>query len=418
MPSDEQAIRVDGLAKTYRLGVGRARIREALPPPADRIVARAFPKWWRRDTFDALSDVSFSANVGSSVAIVGHNGAGKTTLLKLIAGVTAPTRGTVRVTGRIAALIDVLVGFHPDLTGRENVYLLGAIQGYGRKEMSTRIDRIIDFAEVDELIDTPLKRFSAGMITRIAFATIASLDVDVLLIDEVLAVGDAAFQQKCVRWLESYYEGGGTLLFVSHNLGLVRSMTTEAIWLDHGQVAGRGPTPQILAEYGASMERRDDEMHAPAKGGIRGIKRMLATRGMQRWGAGGARLVGVHVGDQASSPPSIELVVSFEAPELERGQICVGFVDESGVEVAAIGSPWLAFDRSSGSVTCRVALPLRAGLYFPAVGILSEDGIVRDRWQLDRPIAINSEGSSHVSEFGAVTLPSTWSEPSSNGHGS
>ena len=415
MSSETNAFQLEGLTKTYRIGVGRARIREALPPPVDRLVARTFPKWWAQDTFDALHDVSFSAPPGSSVAIVGHNGAGKTTMLKLIAGVTAPTRGSVHVTGRIAALIDVLVGFHPDLTGRENVYLLGAIQGYSRKEMRARVDRIMDFAEIEDLADTPLKRFSAGMVTRIAFATIAALDVDVLLVDEVLAVGDAAFQRKCVRWLEDYRTGGGTLVFVSHNLGLVRSMTKEAIWLDHGRVVATGPTPEILAGYGTAMERRDEDAQTPAKGGVR---RMLAARGMQRWGSGGARLVGVQVGEPSSNGAGVELHVTFEAPDLEEGVICVGFLDETGYEVAAVESPAIRFGRRSGSVTCRVApLPLRPGLYFPTVGILSHDGIVRDRWQLDRPMSILG-GPSHASDFGVVALSSDWTEASLDGNSS
>jgi ABC-type polysaccharide/polyol phosphate transport system ATPase subunit len=410
MSSEAKSLDVRGLTKTYRLGIGRARIREALPPPVDRIVARAFPRWWRRDTFDALHDVSFSAPKGSSVALVGHNGAGKTTMLKVIAGVTAPTRGSVSVSGRVAALIDVLVGFHPDLTGRENVYLLGAIQGYGRKEMTARLDRIMGFAEIEDLADTPLKRYSAGMVTRIAFATIAALDVDVLLIDEVLAVGDAAFQRKCVQWLEGYQEDGGTLLFVSHNLGLVRSMTREAIWLDHGRVMAQGPTPDILAEYGAAMERRDEEAQTPAKGGI---KRVLAARGLQRWGAGGARLLGVKVGEPSSNGEGIELVVSFEAPDLDEGVICVGFIDESGYEVAAAESPSLPLGRGTGSVACRVApLPLRPGLYFPAVGIMSGDGVVRDRWQLDRPISVDVDRPPLSADFGVVALGSEWREAS------
>jgi lipopolysaccharide transport system ATP-binding protein len=413
--SSEQAIVVDGLTKTYRIGVGRARIREALPAPFDRVVARTFPRWWARDTFDAVHDVSHAVPRGSSLALVGHNGAGKTTMLKLIAGVTSPSHGSIHVRGRIAALIDVLVGFHPDLTGRENVYLLGAIQGYSRKEMRTRVDRIMEFAEIDDLADTPLKRFSAGMVTRIAFATIAALDVDVLLVDEVLAVGDAAFQRKCVGWLEEYRAGGGTLVFVSHNLGLVRSMTQEAIWLDHGRVVATGPTPQILTEYGEAMERRDEDAATPGKGGIR---RMLAARGMKRWGSGGARLTGVKVGEPGSNGDGVELAVSYEAPELDQGIICVGFVDETGYEVAAVESPSLTFGRRSGTVACRVApLPLRPGLYFPAVGILSDDGNIRDRWQLDRPVSIVGS-TTHASGFGVVELESEWSAETLNGDGS
>jgi len=415
MRSDTIAIQVRDVTKTYRIGVGRARIREALPPPVDRMVARMFPSWWRRNTFDAVHDTSFSVLAGSSVAIVGHNGAGKTTMLKLIAGVTTPTAGAVATTGRIGALIDVLVGFHPELTGRENVFLLGAIQGYGRKEMSARLDRIIDFAEIEDLADTPLKRYSAGMITRIAFATLAVLDLDILLIDEVMAVGDAAFQRKCVEWLESYREHGGTLMFVSHNLGLVRSMTERAIWLDHGRVVGEGTTREILAQYATSMERRDSESTTPVARGQ--LKRLLATRGLQRWGAGGARVSGVHVGEPSSNGAGLQIDVTFEAPDLDEAVICVGFVDESGHEVAATESPALRLSRPSGSISCVVApLPLREGLYFPTVGILSRDGIVRDRWQLDRPVAVpGPNGGSFSSGFGAVAIGSEWSLASNGG---
>jgi lipopolysaccharide transport system ATP-binding protein len=331
-------------------------------------------------------------------------------MLKLIAGVTAPTAGAVTTSGRIGALIDVLVGFHPELTGRENVYLLGAMQGYGRKDMSERLERIVRFAEIDDLADTPLKRYSAGMVTRIAFSTLAALDVDMLLIDEVLAVGDAAFQRKCVEWLEDYRERGGTLLFVSHNLGLVRSMTDRAIWLDHGRVVAEGSTPDLLSEYASSMERRDVDSTGPIARGQ--LRQLLSTRGLQRWGAGGARVRGVHIGEPSSNGAGIAIDVSFEAPDLDEAVICVGFVDESGHEVAAAESPAIRLDRGSGSISCRVApIPLREGLYFPIVGILSRDGIVRDRWQLDRPVVVaGSSGPSYSAGFGAVAITSTWSD--------
>lgn len=405
MPSD-RAVDVRGVTKTYRIGVGRARIREALPPPLDRAVARALPRWWARDTFDALHDVSFSLPTGSSLGIVGHNGAGKTTLLKIIARVTAPTRGSTSVRGRIAALIDVLVGFHPDLTGRENVYLLGAIQRYSRREMTARLDRIIEFAEIDELVDTPLKRYSAGMVTRIAFATIASLDVDLLLVDEVLAVGDAAFQRKCVRWLEGYRASGGSLIFVSHNLALVRSMTDQALWLDRGQVVESGPTDHILARYGESMERRDAEHQVPGRGQV---KRMLADRGMRRWGAGGARVVGVHVADRPADAGGLEIGISYEAPELREGFVWLGLVDEAGHDIVGTRSPLLRLDRSEGSIVCTLRPPVRSGLYFPVVAIASPDGTVRDHWQLDRPVVLEHNGHDRPAVIGAVSIPSEWS---------
>ena len=161
------AIATSNVTKTYRVGVGRARVREMLPWPIDHVVSRAFPGWWARDAFDALHDVSFSVPAGSSVGIVGHNGAGKTTLLKVISGVTSPTTGRVDVSGSVAALLDLLVAFIPDLTGRENLYYLASIHGVGRRTMGRRDQQVIDFAGIaEDLLDTPVKRYSTGMILR------------------------------------------------------------------------------------------------------------------------------------------------------------------------------------------------------------------------------------------------------------
>ncbi|MGQ0669867.1 MAG: ABC transporter ATP-binding protein, partial [Actinomycetota bacterium] len=250
------AIRVEGIRKTYRVGVGRARVREMTPPPFDRALARLFPRWWTRNTFNALDDVTLSVPAGSSVGIVGHNGAGKTTLLKVVAGVTYPNAGKLAVSGRIAALIDALVGFHPDLTGRENTYLLGAMHGFGRRAMASRVERILQFAEIDEMADTQLKRYSAGMAARLGFAIITALDVEILMVDEVLAVGDAAFQRKCIRWLDEYRAGGGTLVFVSHNLSLVRNMTDRVVGLDPGPVMDDGGASDVLGRDAHAMEHR------------------------------------------------------------------------------------------------------------------------------------------------------------------
>ena len=395
------------VTKSYRIGVGRARVREMTPPPFDGALRRLFPRWWTRDTFNALDDVSLSIPEGSSIGIVGHNGAGKTTMLKVVAGVTAPTSGSVTTDGRVAALIDVVVGLHPDLTGRENIYLLGSMHGYGRRAMRERIDRVVEFAEIDEMIDTPLKRNSAGMITRIGFAAITALDADVLLIDEVLAVGDAAFQKKCATWLEEYRSSGGTLLFVSHNLGLVRSMTERAIWLDHGRLVSDGETASVLLEYGRAMERREAPGEIRAKGQVR---KLMKSRGMNRWGMGGARIGSVDVaGDADSRSDSLDVHISFEASEPQKAVFCVGFTDETGVEIGTASSPLVEI-ASSGEITCSIApVPLRSGVYFPVVAIVSEDGLVRDRWQLDRAVVIDRNGTGALPEgFGAVDIGATW----------
>ena len=295
MSSDRFVVELAAVTKTYRMHVGRARVREMIPPPLDRPLQSWFSRWWMRDTFNALDELTMSVRAGDSVGIVGPNGAGKTTLLKIISGVTAPTSGVATTRGRVAALIDVLVGFHPDLTGVENAYLLGSMFGVGRRLMAPRIDRVMDFAEIDkDFAETPVKRYSAGMMSRLGFAVIASVDASVLLVDEVLAVGDAAFQRKCVAWLEEYQRSDGTLLFVSHNLGLVRSMTEHCIWLDHGRAIESGATGHVLARYAKAMEQRAQPT-APVHGGRRAIGRQVVASGLDRWGAGGARVESVHI---------------------------------------------------------------------------------------------------------------------------
>jgi ABC-type polysaccharide/polyol phosphate transport system ATPase subunit len=405
-PSDLTAIEVAGLVKTYRIGVGRARVREMIPSPLDRVAARLLGKWWWRNTFNALEDVTVGVARASSVGIIGHNGAGKTTLLKAIAGITAPTEGTVTVRGRVAALIDALVGFHPDLTGRENVYLLGAMHGYGRKEMAPRLEQIFEFAEIGDLLDTPVKRFSAGMNARLGFATVMGLDADILLIDEILSVGDSRFQRKCAQRLDEYRARGGTLVFVSHNLGLVRNMTDRAIWLDHGRVVGEGATAEMLARYARAIERRDldTEFHS-----LRTSRKAMQERGLHRWGAGGARVEEVSLGEPAHDGSAVDISIRFAATESDEAVFYVGFVDESGMEIGAAASPPVALTGGQGEVRCAIRpLPLRTGIYFPVVGIVSSAGLIRDRWRLDRAVVVDHDGVVAPEGFGAVEIPAEW----------
>lgn len=407
MPSD--VIRVDRVSKTFRAGVGRARVREMLPWPVDRAVARLFPRWWAARTFQALQDVSFSVEGGSSVSIVGHNGAGKTTLLKVIAGVTSPTTGSVTVERRLAALIDVLVGFHPDLTGRENVALLGAIHGFSRRAMNRKMEQILEFAEIDELADTPLSRYSAGMGARLAFGTLTALEVEILLVDEVLAVGDARFQRKCIGWLDEFRGQGGTLVFVSHNLALVRNMTDRTIWLDHGKVVEDGSTREVSARYAQAMEQRDGD--GPIQGRS-SIRKQMRQRGMHRWGAGGLRVEAVHIEDAAGDRPGLEVSITYEAAEVEEAVFCVGFLDERGVDIGAAASPPVKLDGEGGSVRCVITpVPLRQGVYFPVIAALSPEGLIRDRWRLDRAVVVDGNGGfSGAEEFGPVAIEADWGD--------
>ena len=396
------------VTKAYRIGIGRARVREMLPWPIDRAVRGLFPRWWTRDTFNAIDDVSLTVEGGSSLGVVGHNGAGKTTLLKLVAGVTMPTSGSVHVEGRIGALIDLLVGFHPELTGEENVYLMGAIYGLNRRTMARRMERIFSFAEIDELARTPVKRYSAGMQARLGFSTLVGIEPDILLIDEVLAVGDAGFQRKCAAWLDEYRARGGTLVFVSHNLGLVRSMTDRVVWIDRGRVVGDGVPGAILSEYAKAMERRDSAEEADHR--TRGTRKVIQARGMHRWGAGGARVEQVHVRD-LDGEGELEFAITYRNSGLQRAVFCVGFVDESGRDIGVAASPAMPVTER-GVVTCAIRpTPFRSGVYFPVAGILSPDGRVEDRWRLERAIVVDRNGLSGLAEdFGPVDISAVWSD--------
>jgi lipopolysaccharide transport system ATP-binding protein len=203
-----------------------------------------------REEFWALRDVSFEVGQGDRIGIIGRNGAGKSTLLKILSRITEPTTGSVRIRGRVASLLEVGTGFHPELTGRENIFLNGAILGMGRAEIKKKFDEIVDFAEIEKFLDTPVKRYSSGMYVRLAFAVAAHLEPEILVVDEVLAVGDAQFQKKCLGKMENVStKEGRTVLFVSHNMGAVNQLCNKGILLDSGQLAFKGFVPQVITNY-------------------------------------------------------------------------------------------------------------------------------------------------------------------------
>lgn len=203
----------------------------------------------RAELLWALKDVSFEVPHGKAVGIIGRNGAGKSTLLKILSRITKPTRGTVRVRGRVGSLLEVGTGFHPELTGRENIFLNGAIIGMRKAEIVRKFDEIVAFAEVEKFLDTPVKRYSSGMYVRLAFAVAAHLETEILVIDEVLAVGDVAFQRKCLGKMGDLSHSGRTVLFVSHNMQAVRSLCSEAIWLERGQIEATGSSAMVIERY-------------------------------------------------------------------------------------------------------------------------------------------------------------------------
>jgi lipopolysaccharide transport system ATP-binding protein len=239
------AIRVEGMGKRYRLGE-----RQRYYTLRDAITGLGRPS--RRDAHAhiwALRHVSFEVPPGEVVGVIGRNGAGKTTLLRLLSRITEPTEGRGDIHGRVGSLLEVGTGFHPELSGRDNVFLNGAILGMKRAETAAKFDEIVAFAELDRFIDTPVKRYSSGMYARLAFAVAAHLDTEVLLIDEVLAVGDLSFQRKCLARIGRVAHEGRTVLFVSHNLGAVAAHCSRSIWIDQGEIVEDGPTGQVVEHY-------------------------------------------------------------------------------------------------------------------------------------------------------------------------
>jgi ABC-type polysaccharide/polyol phosphate transport system ATPase subunit len=235
-------------------------------------------------TFWAVRDVSFDVPCGSALGLIGPNGAGKSTLLKILSRVTSPTSGQVQLYGRVGSLLEVGTGFHPELTGRENVLLNGAILGMKRSEILAKFDEIVAFAEVDAFIDTPVKHYSSGMYLRLAFSVAAHLEPEILLVDEVLAVGDAAFQKRCLGKMDDVARNGRTVICVSHNLESIRRLCSHSVLLESGRVAAFGPTPAVVQQYLS----RDYQRPSP---GVR-----IDVSGVRRTGTGAARFMSVQYG--------------------------------------------------------------------------------------------------------------------------
>jgi lipopolysaccharide transport system ATP-binding protein len=264
------AIQIHNLGKRYRLfragsdGAYQYRtLRESVTDLASALFRRrAGGSGLRPREFWALKDVTFDVQAGAVIGVIGRNGAGKSTLLKILSRITSPTTGEVRLRGRVGSLLEVGTGFHPELTGRENVFLNGAILGMGRREVARKFDAIVAFAGVEEFLDTPVKRFSSGMYVRLAFAVAAHLDPEILLVDEVLAVGDLAFQRKCVGRMSDIAGSGRTIVLVSHDLPMLAKLSTLAVWIDRGQLKQYGPPADVIKSYCDDVAASADRSHS------------------------------------------------------------------------------------------------------------------------------------------------------------
>jgi lipopolysaccharide transport system ATP-binding protein len=248
----DNAIHVESLSKRYQIGLLQERrdtLRDALSSTVQRLGQSKRKQAAQENSIWALKDVSFDIQLGEAVGIIGRNGAGKSTLLKILSQVTEPTSGRAVINGRVGSLLEVGTGFHPELTGRENIYLNGAILGMSHKEIDRKFNEIVAFTEIEKFIDTPVKRYSSGMYVRLAFGVAAHLEPEILLIDEVLAVGDAQFQKKCLGKMGDATGEGRTILFVSHNLIALRSLCARVIWLDSGKLREEGPSSDVITNY-------------------------------------------------------------------------------------------------------------------------------------------------------------------------
>ena len=352
----QSVIQVEHLSKEYVLGqIGTGTLRGDLQSLMAKLRHQEDPnrKLWadapqrRGDRFLAMDDVSFDVMPGEALGVIGHNGAGKSTLLKLISRITAPTGGEIRLKGRVSSLLEIGTGFHPELTGMENIYLNGAIMGLTRKEISKRVDQIIDFSEIEKFIETPVKRYSSGMYVKLAFAVGAYLDSDILICDEVLAVGDLAFQKKCIARMAEMAHSGKTVLYVSHNMRTIRSLCSRAILLDHGRLVYDGDTGEAVDRYAAPMfmtERNIDALHRAKKRGT--IMRILQMKMNHE---------SVQFTSEEELDFSFTMRTNIDAPDLHL-RVIINALGEK--PIAAVNLEEAIPVRQGETVTHRVRVPL------------------------------------------------------------
>jgi lipopolysaccharide transport system ATP-binding protein len=398
----EIVIAAEQLSKQYRIGVAQPRYKALRDTIAQGLVALSSvltrgKKQTESARFWALEDISFEIRWGDVVGVIGRNGAGKSTLLKILSRITTPTRGRATIRGRAGSLLEVGSGFHPELTGRDNIYLNGAILGMRRGEINRKFDAIVDFAEIEKFLDTPVKHYSSGMYTRLAFAVAAHLEPEILLVDEVLAVGDAAFQKKCLGKMGEVAREGRTVLFVSHNLTAIATLCRSALWLHRGRLIAHGPAATILSEYlrpegdGASF----DAALFPDDSDFRLLRATLDQNGNGS-------------GPFVTSAP-LDVVLEYEVPRAVSGL-------RLGVDVMTIDgiTLWRSFDddmlgrgvhkRAAG--TYRAVCRLPENLFFPRQYIISLSvGIQATRWitfgQIQQTVEfynVNGVGSAYADE--------------------
>ena len=379
----------------------------------------------------AVRDISMHVDEGEVVGIIGKNGAGKSTLLKILSRITYPTSGTLDIRGRVAALLEVGTGFHGELTGRENIFLNGSILGMKQKEVATKLDAIVDFAGVEKFIDTPVKRYSSGMFLRLGFAVAAHLEPHVLIVDEVLAVGDVGFQKKCLNVMSDLRNGGRTVLFVSHNMSAVENLCSRVLWIDDGQVRQDGPSKQVIESYMATFAQTlqvSVDLHGVTNRRGNGDVRFTRAEFLS---PEGVPLRMVRSGDPVTLRLSYRAEKAIPAPAFEANM-----TTDSGTLITKF-STLIDYEISSlpvGDGFIDLHLPCFAfqpGRYFLSLCLQTSGPIYYD--QLDYCLQFEVETSNYYqtgkgigSDFGVVFMPGQWrlshkfrldAEPRLNGHG-
>ena len=388
------ALRFESVSKRYRIR-GGPEARES------GVTARLRRSKTQKADFWALQNVSFEVEEGESLGIIGHNGAGKSTVLKLLSNISTPTNGQITINGRISALLEVGSGFHPELTGRENVYLSGSILGMRRAEITNKLDSIIEFAGVRQFIDIPVKRFSSGMFVRLGFSIAAHLDPDILLLDEVLAVGDYAFQEKCKQRIAEMHRQGTTMVFISHDLNAVRSICQRVLLLQRGEVIAEGLPDDVIRRYTetAAFQQRPQ---------ITDQRRVAEVTGVKFYDAVGNRTNGFNTGDAVS----VEINYSVHH-HIPQGSISLYFLTSDGNIAAqwttALSGRPIDMEVGCGSVefTCD-ELGLQPGVYQIDATIEKNGTSEEYEWQ-------HACASIHVDAAktrGAFYMPHSWRETS------
>jgi homopolymeric O-antigen transport system ATP-binding protein len=361
------AVKVENIFKKYEIGAAQNRhdtLRDQLLHGLSSLVRRHGRSTKRTDVFWALRDVSFEVRRGDVVGIIGKNGAGKSTILKILSRITDPTAGRAEIHGRVASLLEVGTGFHAELTGRENIYLNGAIMGMRKAEIERKFDEIVDFSGVEQFIDTPVKRYSTGMYVRLAFAVAAHLEPEILIVDEVLAVGDASFQKKCLGKIGNVAKEGRTVLFVSHNMAAVQYLCNITIVLSAGEVMFRGPTIDATEHYLTSVTTRSF-----------GLVDLSSHPGRTRDSRPVIRAVGLLANDGTSRysnsvKPGDDLVfeIQYDTEELSLDNAVIGICSSRGERLCTVGArlcpdfSWKLYGK--GTLICRIPrMSLVAGEY-------------------------------------------------------